>query len=50
MDDAGFDSSQGQEIFLFSKMSRLALGPVQLPAQWVLGGCFPEDIVAVVRS
>jgi hypothetical protein len=40
MDDAGFDSSQGQEIFLFSKMSRPALWPNQPPVQWVLGVIF----------
>jgi hypothetical protein len=34
--ESGFDSRQGQEIFLFSIMSRPALGPTQPPAQWVL--------------
>jgi hypothetical protein len=31
----GFDSRQGQEIFLFSTASRPTLGPTQLPIQWV---------------
>jgi hypothetical protein len=30
-----FDLWQGQEIFLFSKISRLALGPTQLPIQYI---------------
>jgi hypothetical protein len=33
----GFDSQQGQEIFLYSAASHLALGPTQLPLQWVPG-------------
>jgi hypothetical protein len=33
----GFHSWQGQEIFLFSTVFRLALGPTQLPIQWALG-------------
>jgi hypothetical protein len=33
----GFDSRQGQEIFLFSTASRPALGPTQPPTQWVAG-------------
>jgi hypothetical protein len=37
---AGFDSWQGQETFLFSKMSRLALEPTQPPIQWVPGTLF----------
>jgi hypothetical protein len=32
-----FNSQQGQEIFLFSTASRLALKPTQHPIQWVLG-------------
>jgi hypothetical protein len=32
-----FDSQQGQEIFLFSTVFRLALEPTQPPIQWVLG-------------
>jgi hypothetical protein len=31
----GFDSQQGQEIFLFSVMSGPALGTTQPPIQWV---------------
>ena len=30
---------QGQEIFLFSKTKRLALGPSQPPIQWMSGMC-----------
>jgi len=33
--NAGFDSWQGQEISLFSKMCRLPLVPTQPPMQWV---------------
>ena len=33
--NAGFDSWQGQEISLFSKMPRLSLGPTQPPIQQV---------------
>ena len=32
-----FESRWGQEIFLFSKMSRLILGKTQPSIQWVLG-------------
>jgi hypothetical protein len=32
----GFDSWQGQELFLYSTVSRLALGPILPPIQWVL--------------
>jgi hypothetical protein len=39
LDGKGFDSRQGQEIFLYSTSSRLTLGPTkpQLPIQWVPG-------------
>jgi hypothetical protein len=37
----GFHSRQEQEIFLFSTVSRLALGPTQPPIQWVLGAFSP---------
>jgi hypothetical protein len=33
----GFDSQQGQEIFLLATTSRIVLGPSQPPIQWVLG-------------
>jgi hypothetical protein len=33
----GFDSWQGLGIFLFTTASETALGPTQLPIQWVLG-------------
>jgi len=31
----GSNSSRGQRLFIFSKMSRLALDPTQSPIQWV---------------
>jgi hypothetical protein len=37
----GFNSWQGQEIFLFSTVSRPALGPTQPPIQWVTGALSP---------
>jgi hypothetical protein len=36
-EEYGFDSPQGQEIFLFSVTSRPALEPTQAPIQWVPG-------------
>jgi hypothetical protein len=33
----GFDSPQGPGIFLFTTVSRTALGPILPPIQWVLG-------------
>jgi hypothetical protein len=33
----GFESQQGQEIFLFSTESRLALASTEPPIKWVLG-------------
>jgi hypothetical protein len=33
----GFDSRRGLGIFLFTTASRTALGPTQLPVQWVPG-------------
>jgi hypothetical protein len=33
----GFDSRRELGIFLFTTMSRMALGPTQLPIQWVAG-------------
>jgi hypothetical protein len=33
--DRGFDSRQGLRIFLFTTVSRPALGPTQPPIQWV---------------
>jgi hypothetical protein len=37
LDDWGFKSWYGLEIFLLTTTSRLALGPTQPPIQWVLG-------------
>jgi hypothetical protein len=36
----GFNSQQGLGIFLFTTMSRIALGPTQLPIQGVAGALF----------
>jgi len=33
--DLGFDSQWGQGIFLFTSVSRMALGPTQTPIQWI---------------
>jgi hypothetical protein len=44
MDGGGFGvkfSAQGQEMFVFSIMSRSVLGPTEYPVQWVLGAVFP---------
>jgi hypothetical protein len=35
LDDLAFDSQQWQDIYLFSRMSRLALGITQPAIQWV---------------
>jgi hypothetical protein len=35
LDDRGFESRQGLRIFLFTAVSRPALGPTQPPIQWV---------------
>jgi hypothetical protein len=40
LDDSGLDLRQVQEIFIFSKNSRSALGPFQPPAHWVLAFLF----------
>jgi hypothetical protein len=37
LDDGGFQSRQGLEIFLFTTVSRPALGPTQASLKWVLG-------------
>jgi hypothetical protein len=37
LDDRGFESRQGLRIFLLTIASRPALGPTQLPIQWVPG-------------
>jgi hypothetical protein len=34
MDDPGFESRQGNEIFVFSKSYRQALGLIHPPTQW----------------
>jgi hypothetical protein len=46
LDYWGFESWQGLGIFLFSTVSRLAMGPIQPPIQWV-----PETLsLGVKRS
>jgi hypothetical protein len=37
IEESGFETQQVQEVFLFSTMSRLAVGPVQPPIWWVQG-------------
>jgi hypothetical protein len=37
LDDQGFESWQGLEIFLFTTLSRPVLGPTQPPNQWIPG-------------
>jgi hypothetical protein len=37
LDDRGFESRQGLEIFLFITASRSALGLAQPPIQWIPG-------------
>jgi hypothetical protein len=44
LDDRGFESRQGLRIFLFSTVSRPALGPTQPPIQ-----CAPRDPSPGVR-
>jgi hypothetical protein len=36
-----FDFRQGQKILLFSITSRPAVGPIQLPTEWVPGAVSP---------
>jgi len=43
-EQSGLDSGKGQGIFLFSKTSRSALGPIQPPAQLV-----PETLSLVIK-
>jgi hypothetical protein len=37
LDDRGFESRRGMVIFLFTTASTTALGPTQLPSQWISG-------------
>jgi hypothetical protein len=37
LDDRGFESRQGLDIFLITTVSRQALGPIQPSIQWVPG-------------
>ena len=45
LDDPGFKSCQGQEIFLFSKMSRQAVNPTHSSVEWV-----PDDFSSEGRA
>ena len=40
-EESSFDSLQGQEAFLYSDVTRPALGPTQPSIQWVLGPLSP---------
>jgi hypothetical protein len=40
----GFESRQELGIFLFTTVSRLALGPTQPPIQWIPGGQSGRDV------
>jgi hypothetical protein len=40
-EELGFDSRQGQEIFIFSTVSRPALKLTRRPMEWVSGKYFP---------
>lgn len=42
--ELGFDSLQGQEMFLYSTASRLAVGCKQSPIHWMLRALFPAVI------
>ena len=44
------ESWQGYKIYLFSKISTLALGAIQPHNQWVLGGFFSESDAAGAGS
>jgi len=37
-----YDSWQGKEIILYSKSSRLSVGPTDLPIQWEIGALDPR--------
>jgi hypothetical protein len=41
-EESGFNSRQGQKIFLFCIAFRLVLGHTQPPVQWVPGDISPE--------
>jgi hypothetical protein len=42
LDVMAFDTQQGREIFLFSKMFTPALGTTQPFIQWILEAVFPQ--------
>ena len=48
LDGPGFNCWQGQEMILFSKMSRPALEPIQPPTHWVINGGYFSGIKAAV--
>jgi hypothetical protein len=42
IEESRFDSQQGKDIFLFSIMFSLVLGPTQPPLKWVSGAVAPH--------
>jgi hypothetical protein len=47
LDDEGFDSRQGKDVSLFSKMSSFGVGLTQPPSQCAIGTLFPNSQVSI---